>query len=91
MVCGDLRLVPLGEGETAVVTIEPERGFDCGEGPGKRVEREARGGTVGVILDARGRPLEVPTARDTGRKAVEQWVTALDLYPDLAPTPARQS
>ena len=40
MMCGDLRLLPLGEGETATVTIEPERGFDCGAGPGKTVERE---------------------------------------------------
>ena len=88
---GDLRLVPLGEGETAVVTIDPERGFDCGEGHGKRVEREARGGTVGLILDARGRPLVVPAERDTGRKVVEQWVTALDLYPDLAPLLTRRS
>jgi len=88
---GDLRLVPLGEAETAVVTIDPERGVDCGEGPGKRVEREARGGAVGLILDARGRPLVVPAARDTGRKVVEQWVTALDLYPDLAPLLTRRS
>ena len=91
MLCGDLRLVPLGEGETAAVTIDPERGFDCGEGPGKRVEREARGGTVGVILDARGRPLVVPAARDIGRKVVEQWVAALDLYPELAPLLTRRS
>lgn len=91
MLYGDLRLVPLGEGETAMVTIDPERSFDCGEGPGKRVEREARGGTVGLILDARGRPLVVPAARDASRTVVEQWVTALDLYPDLAPLLTRRS
>ena len=91
MLCGDVRLVPLGEGETAVVTIDPERGFDCGEGPGTRVEREARGGPVGIILDARGRPLVMPAARDAARTVVEQWVTALDLYPDLAPLLTRPS
>ena len=29
--------------------IEPRRQFDAGAGPGKRVERKIRGGTVGVI------------------------------------------
>jgi uncharacterized protein (TIGR01319 family) len=81
---GDVRLIPLGEDERALVTVEPERGFDCGEGPGKRVEREVRGGTVGLILDARGRPLVVSSARDQSRPRVAVWVEALDLYPDLA-------
>ena len=43
-------------------SIEPERGFDCGAGPGKPIERQVRGGTVGLILDARGRPLTLPPA-----------------------------
>jgi hypothetical protein len=81
MRCGDLRLLPLGESETARVAIEPERGFDCGAGPGKPIEREVHGGTVGVILDARGRPLEIPADRAAGRRLVETWLTALDVYP----------
>jgi uncharacterized protein (TIGR01319 family) len=77
---GDIRLIPLAEGQTATVTVEPERGFDCGAGPGKPVEREARGGTVGLIFDARGRPLDVPTDRAVGRAMIEKWVTAFGLY-----------
>ncbi|MBI4206456.1 MAG: glutamate mutase L [Betaproteobacteria bacterium] len=91
MLYGDLRLVPLGERETAIVIIDPERGFDCGGGPGKRVEREVRGGTVGMILDARGRPLVVPTARAASREMVERWGAALGLYPELAPLLTRHS
>ena len=89
MAYGDIRLIPLGEGATAKVAIEPERGFDVGDGPGKRVEREVRGGTVGIVLDARGRPLVVPPDRATGRPMVERWVTALDLYPGLAAAGSR--
>ena len=81
MMCGELRAFPLAEGETAIVTIEPERGFDFGAGPGKQIEREVRGGTVGLILDARGRPLVVPAERDAGRTLVANWVAALTLYP----------
>ena len=80
MMFGDLRLFPLGEGQTASVSVEPERGFDCGAGPGKPVEREARGGTVGLIVDARGRPLVIPPEREVGRKMMEKWVEAMELY-----------
>ncbi len=80
MMCGDLRLFPLGEGQTAAVKIEPEKGFDFGAGPGKEIERQARGGTVGLILDARGRPLVVSEDRQVGRKMVETWVNAMGLY-----------
>lgn len=78
--CGELRLLPLGPGVTAQITIEPARGFDAGEGPGKRVQREIKGGTVGLILDARGRPLELPADRETCRQTMENWIAALGMY-----------
>ncbi len=84
MKVGDLRLFPLGLGETARVKVEPERGFDCGGGAGKAVERDVQGGTVGLILDARGRALKVPVDRDRGRKLVSDWVAALELYPEIS-------
>ncbi len=77
---GELQLLPLGAGETAQVVVEPTRHFDLGNGPGKKVEREVRGGTVGLILDARGRPLELPADRIACREATTRWVKALDLY-----------
>ena len=80
---GDMRVLPLGEGERATVVVEPERGFDCGSGPGKRVEREVRGGTVGVVLDGRGRPLPVPQGNSGEPGPIRNWVRALDLYPGL--------
>jgi hypothetical protein len=80
MTIGDLRLFRLGVGETARVAIEPSRGFDVGHGSGKRVEREVRGGKVGVILDARGRPLELPEDRAACRRLVSRWMKDLELY-----------
>jgi len=78
---GDLQLIPLGEGEVAQVTINPERGFDFGAGPGKPVTRTAKGGTVGLILDARGRPLRLPDTREEARALMSKWVKACELYP----------
>jgi hypothetical protein len=89
MAYGDIRLIPGGAGGSLRVTIEPERAFDVGEGPGKRAERDVRGGAIGIMLDARGRPLVVPGDRITGRPAVARWVKALDVYPGLPAAPVR--
>jgi uncharacterized protein (TIGR01319 family) len=77
---GEVRLFRLGGGETASVVVQPARGFDLGAGPGKRVEREVRGGTVGIILDARGRPLELPDDRAKCREAMGRFARAFRLY-----------
>jgi uncharacterized protein (TIGR01319 family) len=79
---GELLLLPLGPGETATVAVEPARGFDLGAGPGKHVERQVRGGTVGLVLDARGRPLRLPGDTAACRAAMTRWVEAMSLYPD---------
>ena len=71
--CGEMQLLELADGVTAQAVIEPARGFDAGDGPGKRIEREIHGGTVGILLDGRGRPLDLPADRDACRQAVMNW------------------
>ncbi len=80
LVVGELRLILLPDGAAANLTVRPARGFDCGGGPGREITREVRGGTVGLILDARGRPLLLPADRSSCRTATARWVTALGLY-----------
>jgi hypothetical protein len=82
MLYGDIRLFPLADDQTARITLEPARGFDVGAGSGKPLEREVRGGTVGLILDSRGRPLVLPEDQKACREAVTRWVRALELYPE---------
>jgi uncharacterized protein (TIGR01319 family) len=77
---GDLKLLPLGPDERATVSIQPERGFDCGAGTGKPIERTAHGGTVGLILDARGRPLALPEERSACQATMSGWVNAMNMY-----------
>jgi len=76
---GDIRLVPLGVGETARVVVKPARNIDLGLGRGRPLEATVHGGVVGVVFDARGRPLGVPEANR--RETVERWADALDAYP----------
>ncbi len=80
---GDVKLLPLGPDETAEVTIDPARGFDVGAGPGKQVQRKVTGGTVGLFLDGRGRPLILPQQRSEAQKMMTRWVTAMELYPEM--------
>ena len=77
---GDIVRVPLGAGCTARVDVKPERGIDLGEGPGKPVSRTVRGGPVGLLLDARGRPLRLPEAVADRRACLQAWNAAVGVF-----------
>ncbi len=79
---GDIALLPLGPGESAFITIEPTKTFNAGAGNGKKVTAEVRGGTVGLFLDGRGRPLDIPQDHSISSKMMDTWVNAVDLYPN---------
>ncbi len=79
---GELRLYPLGVEEKARVTIQPERRLDMGAGRGQPVEAEVEGGVVGLVVDTRGRPLEVSNASTERVASLKKWFEALDVYPE---------
>jgi len=78
---GEIKRIPLPQDQQAKATITPKKGFDVGGGPGHRLEKTVTGGEVGVILDARGRPLSLPVEDDLRRECLRKWIEALDLYP----------
>jgi hypothetical protein len=80
LACGEVLRLPLPPGTSAPARFTPRRGFNLGAGPGQPVERSVQGGTVGLILDARGRPLELPADRTDCRRTVTDWVDRLALY-----------
>jgi uncharacterized protein (TIGR01319 family) len=79
---GELRLYPLGVGEKARVTIQPERRLDMGAGRGQPVEAEVEGGVVGLVVDTRGRPLETSNASTERVTLLKKWFEALEVYPE---------
>jgi uncharacterized protein (TIGR01319 family) len=79
---GELILLPLEEGETALMLVEPASGLNVGAGLGKPMEKVVRGGSVGLIVDARGRPLSLPSDRASCQATIAKWVEALQLYPE---------
>jgi uncharacterized protein (TIGR01319 family) len=76
---GSIKVIPLGVGEKATVDVSPARGCDVGPGKGKQHSCEVEGGVVGLIIDARGRPLQLP-ADDTARiQKLQEWFKAFGL------------
>jgi uncharacterized protein (TIGR01319 family) len=76
---GQVRVLPLGENESDEATIAPARGFDVGAGRGKPRTVTVEGGVVGLIIDARGRPIALPAPRETRIEKLREWLTALGL------------
>lgn len=78
---GEIRRIPLPEGKEARAILSPRRGFDVGLGQRKSVETTICGGSVGVIIDARGRPLLLPEEEEERKKKLIEWIGSLQLYP----------
>lgn len=78
---GDIKRIELVETQECTVSIIPQKGFDAGNGPGRRVDGTVMGGMVGIILDARGRPFNLPGEDSTRKETLLKWFEALDLYP----------
>ena len=76
---GQLKVVPLGPDETDEATITPARGFDAGAGRGKATTVAVEGGVVGLIIDARGRPIAIPDAAAARVGKLQEWLKAMAL------------
>ena len=80
---GDIKVFELKEGEIAKVEISPAKKFDLGEGKGKKLVKEVVGGVVGLVIDARGRPLDLDSSK--GKEPLPErllkWIKAFDAYP----------
>ena len=70
---GSLEVIPLPPGHSAKLTLQPSSGLDIGAGSGKTRKIDVWGGTVGLVVDARGRPLELPEDEVTRKSQVQQW------------------
>lgn len=76
---GTIKVIPCGRGEFKTLTIDPGKTFDVGEGKGKSIQRKLEGGTVGIIIDARGRPLQLPATDEERIAKLKEWLSAFGL------------
>lgn len=78
---GDLKLFSLTRDQQATVTLQPSKQVDLGEGPSQSFTRTVKGGVVGLMLDGRGRPLQLPTEQAARVAMLTRWYQAVGLYP----------
>jgi len=70
---GGLEILPLPGGQTAQLSLQPVRRADAGLGPGKGGVVPVTGGAMGVVIDARGRPLTLPSDPVRRRELIKKW------------------
>lgn len=77
---GQLSCVPLAAEEQVNIRVTPAPSYDCGEGPGRPVESLATGGVGGLILDGRGRPLNLASTTTVRVQQLMAWAKAVGAY-----------
>lgn len=78
---GALVRLPLAPGEQALLTLQPAPSVDVGLGPGQqaRTSEPVTGGALGLLIDARGRPLALPHDTEARMRKQAEWRLALGL------------
>lgn len=72
---GSLERLPLPMGRSAKVTLSPLHRFDVGlGGPGRGGTIKVTGGALGLIVDARGRPVALPSKPDKRQELNQKWL-----------------
>jgi MutL protein len=76
---GSLEIIPLRVNEQALLTLYPSPTVDVGLGPGERARaaEEIDGGLVGLVIDARGRPLTFPNDETERQARLLQWMQVI--------------
>ena len=70
---GGLEILPLASGESARLSLQPLNRADAGLGPGRSGSITVTGGALGVVIDARGRPLQFPSDPVRRRELIKKW------------------
>jgi hypothetical protein len=72
---GSLEVIPLPGGQTADLELRPTRRFDVGLGTkGQAGSTKVEGGVIGIIIDARGRPLPIAQDPAEQRARMQRWL-----------------
>jgi hypothetical protein len=75
---GNIRIIPIPAGQKARVYIDPLHRANIGFGPGKGTSIQVVGGHFGLVVDARGRPLELPQKLESRRNLLLKWQQAFN-------------
>jgi hypothetical protein len=78
---GAMARLPLHPGERALLSLIPAPTVDVGLGPGQqaRASDPLDGSLLGLIVDARGRPLTLPRGEEARMAKIWEWRQALGM------------
>jgi uncharacterized protein (TIGR01319 family) len=81
---GTIQKIELEEGKTAEIEGRVSAPFSLStkEGEERRFKITVEGGIVGILIDARGRPVDLPEDDDARRMKLREWFTNLEAYPE---------
>ena len=79
---GEMDLIEASYGDPIHVKITPSRGVNVGSGKGKPVETEISGGEIGIIMDGRDRPIDLPGDFNRRSEKLKAWSGAVEEYPE---------
>ena len=79
---GDLIRIKVGY-EKVKATLTPGKNVNVGAGFGEQINTEIYGGQVGIIIDGRGRPLQIDQSSSKRIADLKKWSDAVDEYPEL--------
>ncbi len=71
---GTLELIPLPPGQKASLEVRASAGVSLGAGRGGIFKADIEGGALGLIVDARGRPIKLPDSSEKRRVQVQEWL-----------------
>jgi hypothetical protein len=74
---GTLDVLPLPSGQVGQLYLEPLHRADVGFGPGRSGDVQVSGTLVGVVIDARGRPLQLSKESGRRREMIKKWIWTL--------------
>jgi hypothetical protein len=75
---GELTAIPIGNGGVADIFVQPLQNANIGLGAGRGGWiRRVVGGLFGLVLDGRGRPIQIPTSFEKRRETLAKWQNAL--------------
>lgn len=75
---GGIHVIPLTPGKAVDLYVHPLQNMNIGLGPGRGGwVRRVVGGAFGLVIDGRGRPVQVPTSLNRRQEALRTWQQAL--------------
>jgi hypothetical protein len=74
---GSFEVLPLPIGSSGRIVLEPRYHVDVGFGMGKKGEVQVSGTHMGVVIDARGRPLKLPDDEKIRQELMRKWIWTL--------------